>query len=102
MLLEGEKLTSMALDTGMQAKHFGILLEKAVESSNFVIAPDGITGNLIFRALHFFGGAKGIGAPVVNMDKLFVDTSREKEDYTASIALASALCSSRHGEGNPG
>jgi putative methanogen marker protein 4 len=99
MLMEGEKLTRTALDDGVQAKHFGILLEKAVESSNFVIAPDGITGNLIFRALHYFGGAKGIGAPVVNLDRLFVDTSRDKEDYTWSIALASAFIDGEDSQG---
>jgi putative methanogen marker protein 4 len=90
-LLLGEELTKQALEKGIYAEHFGILLENAFKESNIVITPDGIAGNLIFRALHFFGGAKGVGAPVVNMDKVFVDTSRAKEDYSTSIALASAL-----------
>jgi predicted methyltransferase MtxX (methanogen marker protein 4) len=28
----------------------------------------------------------------VNLDNVFVDTSRAKKDYSTSIALASALC----------
>lgn len=88
----GEELTKQALQRGIKAEHFGILLEDAFKESNIVIPPDGIMGNLIFRALHFLGGTKGIGAPVVNIDKIFVDTSRAKKDYSTSIALASALC----------
>ena len=90
-LSDGEALTKQAIKKGISATHFGILLEDALESSNFVIAPDGITGNMIFRALHFFGGAKAIGAPVVNIDYVFVDTSRAKKDFSDSIALAGAL-----------
>jgi putative methanogen marker protein 4 len=90
-LMEGERLMSMTLDLGVSARHYGILLERAAKESNMLVAPDGISGNLIFRALNFFGGARGIGAPVVNLKEVFVDTSREKEDYCDSIALASAL-----------
>jgi putative methanogen marker protein 4 len=80
-LVSGEKLTSMALDSGISARHYGILLERAAKESNMLIGPDGITGNLIFRSLNYFGGAKGIGAPVVNLKKIIVDTSRDKNDY---------------------
>lgn len=41
--------------------------------------------------MHFIGGAKALGAPVVNADKLFIDTSRAKTDYRDSIALAMRL-----------
>jgi putative methanogen marker protein 4 len=91
-LTQGENITEMALSKGIQTQHYGILLEDAFKESNIVIPPDGIMGNLIFRALHFFGGTKSVGAPVVNIDKVFVDTSRAKKDYSTSIALASALC----------
>jgi predicted methyltransferase MtxX (methanogen marker protein 4) len=87
----GNMLTESISDMGMEVIHHGILLEKAMTSANFIIAPDGISGNLIFRALHFFGGAKAIGAPVVNVPRVFVDTSRSKDDYSDSIALASGL-----------
>ncbi len=91
-LTQGEELTRLALEKGIRTEHFGILLENALKESNIVISPDGISGNLIFRALHFFGGVKGMGAPVVNIHKVFVDTSRAKKDYLNSISLASALC----------
>jgi putative methanogen marker protein 4 len=88
----GKILNEQALEMGIASEHFGILLEKAIETSNFIMAPDGISGNLIFRAMHFFGGAKAIGAPISNLPRVFVDTSRAKSDYSDSIALASALC----------
>ena len=62
-----------------------------MKEADFIIAPDGISGNIIFRALHFIAGAKALGAPVINTDKVFVDTSRAKTDYVDSIALAMKL-----------
>jgi putative methanogen marker protein 4 len=87
----GRLLTEQISEMGVEVEHYGILLEKATLSSNFILAPDGISGNLIFRALHFFGGAKAIGAPLVNVPRVFLDTSRAKDDYSDSIALASGL-----------
>ena len=76
---------------GYDAYDAQILLEDAVKEADFIIAPDGISGNIIFRALHFIAGAKALGAPVINTDKVFVDTSRAKTDYVDSIALAMKL-----------
>jgi len=73
---------------GYDAYHCQILIEDAVNNADILIAPEGITGNIIFRTLHFIGGAKALGAPVVNSEKVFIDTSRVKTDYTDSIALA--------------
>ena len=76
---------------GYDAYHAEILIENAVDDADLIIAPDGISGNLIFRALHFIGGAKALGAPIINIDKVFIDTSRAKKDYKDSIALAMRL-----------
>lgn len=76
---------------GYDAYHSQILIESAVDDADLIIAPDGISGNLIFRTLHFLGDAKALGAPVINMEKAFVDTSRAKTDYRDSIALAMRL-----------
>ena len=76
---------------GYDAYNAEILIESAVDEADLLIAPDGISGNLIFRTLHFLGNAKALGAPVLNMDKVFVDTSRVKNDYRDSIALAMHL-----------
>ncbi|MDH7593347.1 MAG: methanogenesis marker protein Mmp4/MtxX [Methanomicrobiales archaeon] len=72
-------------------RHCEILIEEAVESCGVVIAPDGIAGNLIFRTLVLLGGGRGHGAPVVNIHRIFVDTSRASPDYSNAILLADSL-----------
>jgi predicted methyltransferase MtxX (methanogen marker protein 4) len=66
-------------------------LEEAFEHSNYIIAPNGITGNLIFRSLAFLGGGDGLGAPILMDSHVFVDTSRSAGHYTKAIMVASAL-----------
>jgi predicted methyltransferase MtxX (methanogen marker protein 4) len=73
------------------AVHCEILIEDAVESCGLIIAPDGISGNLVFRTLAFLGAGFGHGAPVVNIDRIFVDTSRAQPDYTNALLLAASL-----------
>jgi putative methanogen marker protein 4 len=73
------------------AVHHEILIEDAILDSGVIIAPDGISGNLIFRTLTFLGAGHGYGAPVVNIDKIFVDTSRASPDYCNAIMLADSL-----------
>ncbi len=89
-LAEAELVTKRVCGMGIKAKNYSILIEDAIEEANFIIAPDGISGNLIFRTLVFLGGGHGYGAPVL-MDKVFVDTSRVGGHYTRAIMLASAL-----------
>ena len=88
---DAEKLVSMLRKEGYDAYHAEILIESAVDEADLIIAPDGITGNLIFRTLHFLGNAAAIGAPVLNIGKVFVDTSRVKNDYADSLVLAMML-----------
>jgi len=85
------EVTDLLKEDGYDAYHAEILIESASDEADLIIAPDGISGNLIFRTLHFLGGAMALGAPVINMDKVFIDTSRVKTDYTDSIALAMKL-----------
>jgi putative methanogen marker protein 4 len=73
------------------ARHYEILIEDAIGECGIIIAPDGISGNLIFRTLIFLGGGHGHGAPVLNIDKIFVDTSRASPDYTNALLLAASL-----------
>lgn len=73
------------------ADHCEILIEDAIKDHGIIIAPDGISGNLIFRTLTMIGGGFAHGAPVVNLDRIFVDTSRASPDYSNAILLASAL-----------
>lgn len=85
------EVTRMLTESGCDAYHCQILVEDAIREAGIVIAPEGITGNIMFRTLHFVGGAKALGAPVVNAGRVFVDTSRAKTDYRDSIALAKRL-----------
>ena len=73
------------------AEHCEILIEDAVETCGLIIAPDGISGNLVFRTLTFLGGGHGHGAPVVNISRIFVDTSRASPDYANALLLAASL-----------
>ncbi|WNY25808.1 methyltransferase [Methanolapillus millepedarum] len=77
------------------AMDYGLNLEKAFENSNYIIAPNGISGNLIFRALTFLGGGDGLGAPILMDHHVFVDTSRSAGHYTKAIMVASALSKKR-------
>jgi len=73
------------------ATHCEILIEEAVETCGLIIAPDGISGNLVFRTLTFLGGGHGHGAPVVNISRIFVDSSRASPDYANALLLAASL-----------
>jgi putative methanogen marker protein 4 len=90
-LADGEIVAERLRALGIDAEHYGILIEDAVGDANFILAPDGITGNLIFRTLTFLGGGGGFGAPVLTDEVVFVDTSRVKTKYSDAIMLASAL-----------
>lgn len=96
-LKEGNRIVRELDKAGIEAKHYGILIEDAVGNCDLVLAPDGVTGNLIFRAMYFIGSGKALGAPVVNMDRVFVDTSRAKTDFSDSILLAAGLAEVRKG-----
>lgn len=94
-LSDAEEVTRRGVAAGLDVKDFEILIEDAAIDRNFILAPDGISGNLIFRTLHFLGRGKALGAVVLNIDRVFVDTSRAKSSYVDSIALASALVGRR-------
>jgi putative methanogen marker protein 4 len=79
------------------ARHYEILIEDAIRECSLIIAPDGICGNLIFRTLVFLGGGTGHGAPVVNINTIFVDTSRASPDYSNALMLAISLAKSPKG-----
>ena len=90
-IMDALELVDRLNSEGYDAYHAEILIENAVEDADLIIAPDGISGNLIFRTMHLIGGALALGAPIINIDKVFIDTSRAKKDYKDSIALAMRL-----------
>jgi putative methanogen marker protein 4 len=89
---DAEEVARRLNATGIKACHAQILLENAVKEHNYVIGPDGISGNLIFRALCLVGCGEGYGAPLVGTDIVYVDTSRAGSGYENAICMASALC----------
>ncbi|HNZ87292.1 MAG TPA: methanogenesis marker protein Mmp4/MtxX [Methanofastidiosum sp.] len=79
-----------------EINHSEILIENAVKNSNFILAPDGISGNLIYRTLIHLGGGSSHGAlyyPLATEGMVIVDTSRAapKEEYISSITFANAI-----------
>ncbi len=71
------------------ARHYHILIEDALRWANCVIAPDGISGNLIYRTLVHLGGGASFGALYFPMKLALADTSRAgpKEEYVGAVAL---------------
>ncbi len=94
---EGNLLTSMLIDQFIDAKHYFILIEDAIaDGANFIIAPDGISGNLIFRSIVLLGGGKSHGAVTLGMDEIYIDTSRSNdvEGYKRALEFAHYLVKS--------
>jgi putative methanogen marker protein 4 len=90
-LKDGELLTSLINKESINAKHYFILIEDAIkEGANLIIAPDGISGNLIFRTLVLLGDGKSHGAVTVGMKEIYVDTSRSQdvEGYKNALKFA--------------
>jgi putative methanogen marker protein 4 len=92
---DAEEVAKILRSKGINAAHAQILIEDAINEHNYVIAPDGISGNLVFRALCLVGCGEGYGAPLVGTDIVYVDTSRAGSGYENAICLASALCTKK-------
>jgi len=76
--------------------HSEILIEEAIKQSNFIIAPDGISGNLIYRTLVHLGNGFSHGALYIEpytMGKIIIDTSRvgPENEYKSAILMAAAF-----------
>lgn len=97
-LEEGELLTSMITEKSIDVKHYFILIEDAIaDGANFIIAPDGIIGNLIFRTLVLLGCGRSYGAVTLGMNEIYIDTSRSQdiEGYKRALKFAHDLAESR-------
>ena len=69
-----------------------ILIEDALEKgAGIVVAPDGISGNLIFRTLALLGNGEGHGGPIINLPDVFVDSSRVMSQYTTILDCTARL-----------
>jgi len=78
----------------LRINHDEILIENAIyNKSNLIIAPDGISGNLIYRTLVHLGGGKAYGAIYMDLDQVIIDTSRvgNLNEVLGALILALAL-----------
>lgn len=78
----------------LMVSHEEILIEKAIENkSNLIIAPDGISGNLIYRTLVHLGAGKAYGAIYIGLKEIIIDTSRvgKVSEIQGALLLALAL-----------
>jgi len=83
-------------NSSLKIEHSEILIENAIaEKTNLIIAPEGITGNLIYRTLVHLGGGKAYGAIYMDIDHAIVDTSRvgDISEIRGAIILAQSLSS---------
>ncbi|MEM2899624.1 MAG: methanogenesis marker protein Mmp4/MtxX [Thermoplasmata archaeon] len=92
-IAQGNSLVKFAKINRISAKHYGILLEDALKKSNCIIAPDGVSGNLIFRAIHYAGMGSALGAVALDLlpSSIYIDTSRAKSDYSDSILFCASI-----------
>ena len=82
--------------TDLDIIHNEILIEKAIaEGSNLILAPNGISGNLIYRTLVHLGGGKAYGAIYLGLEPIIIDTSRvgKSSEIEGALILANGLYS---------
>lgn len=88
------KLLTRIIRNKYAVKHYFILIEDAIaDEANFILVPDGITGNLIFRSLVFLGSGKSHGAITLGIREILIDTSRSQdvEGYKRALKFAKQL-----------
>jgi len=95
-LAEAEFIAARTREAGVEAVHQGILIENC-RGDDIIIAPEGVSGNLVFRTLLLLCGAGSLGAPVL-MEKVFVDSSRARQSFSGPVTLASALVEAKEAE----
>lgn len=95
-LKESARVVELLQRRGLDAFHAGVQLEDVIFDADIVVAPDGASGNLAFRALHLAGGMRSFGGILLGSPLAFVDTSRARASFEAPVRLAAYLASSGH------
>ena len=78
----------------LEISHDEILIETAIEhKKNLIIAPDGISGNLIYRTLVHLGSGNAYGAIYMDVNHVIIDTSRvgKQAEIEGAFKLALSL-----------
>ncbi|MCC6012914.1 MAG: methanogenesis marker protein Mmp4/MtxX [Candidatus Verstraetearchaeota archaeon] len=91
LLSKTEFLVEKIKEMNFNVENFGIEIERAIKYSTMILFPDGIIGNLVFRALVLVANMESFGAYASALSKVYIDTSRARTGYVLPIVLASAL-----------
>ena len=78
----------------LEISHDEILIENAIKNNaNLILAPNGISGNLIYRTLVHLGGGKAYGAIYMDLGHVIIDTSRvgNQSEIYGALLIAQAL-----------
>ena len=81
-ITEAEFLVNWYTKKGYEATHFNHQVEYAVQGSDIVCYPDGISGNQGIRALMFFGDGVNLGAISVNLPVVYAQTAEAFRDWS--------------------
>jgi predicted methyltransferase MtxX (methanogen marker protein 4) len=92
-LAESARVVEGLEKRGLDAFHAGAQVEDVIGHADIVVAPDGASGNLAFRALHLVCGMRSFGALVLGARAPFVDTSRSRASFEDPVRLAAFLAS---------
>jgi len=80
----------------LEIYHDQILIENSIKNgANLILAPNGISGNLIYRTLIHLGKGKSYGAYYLNAKYPIIDTSRvaPENELNGAFYMASSISS---------
>jgi putative methanogen marker protein 4 len=83
-------------ESSLNICHDEILIENSITNkANLIIAPNGYSGNLIYRTLVHLGGGKAYGAIYLGLEYIIIDTSRvgDSSEIEGALLMASSLFS---------
>jgi predicted methyltransferase MtxX (methanogen marker protein 4) len=73
-------------------KNYGIDFDIALdENCNIIIEQNGGTGNQVVRSLVYLGALRNYGVPILNADRVIIESMRASEDFSDHLLLAAAL-----------
>ncbi len=84
------------LDPSIEIYHDQILIENSIKNkSNLILAPNGISGNLIYRTLIHLGKGKSYGAYYLDTKYPIIDTSRiaPENELNGAFYMVSSISS---------
>lgn len=75
-----------------EIKNYGIDFDIALaENCNIIIEQNGGTGNQVVRSLVFLDAVRNYGVPILNADRVIIESMRASEDFSDHLLLAAAL-----------